>query len=75
MVLKALLQQAGLNERVAGGLGSYCLLNLVMAHLMSEVSQQTTLRACLCSDSCSAVVSFETDYDLVKAAPSQSTAG
>ncbi len=37
VVLKALLQQAGLNERVAGGLGSYCLLNLVMAHLLSQV--------------------------------------
>lgn len=36
VVLKALLQQAGLNERVAGGLGSYCLLNLVMAHLMFQ---------------------------------------
>ena len=39
VVLKALLQQAGLNERVAGGLGSYCLLNLVMAHLLSQVQK------------------------------------
>lgn len=51
MVLKALLQQAGLNERVAGGLGSYCLLNLVMAHLMSQVSlpASTSTPALLCS--------------------------
>ncbi len=46
VVLKALLQQAGLNERVAGGLGSYCLLNLVMAHLLSQVTWHAA-RICL----------------------------
>ena len=34
LVLKALLKEAHLNERATGGLGSYCLLNLVMAHLL-----------------------------------------
>ncbi|CAL8465423.1 g4959 [Coccomyxa elongata] len=36
IIIKALLKQASLNERVSGGLGSYCILNVVMAHLMSE---------------------------------------
>ena len=50
VVLKALLQQAGLNERVAGGLGSYCLLNLVMAHLMFQVSGRVLLSALTCGE-------------------------
>ena len=45
VVLKALLQQAGLNERVAGGLGSYTLLNLVMAHVMSQACPPSLLLA------------------------------
>lgn len=34
VVIKALLKQSKLNERVSGGLGSYCVLNMVMAHLI-----------------------------------------
>jgi DNA polymerase sigma len=45
VVLKALLQQAGLNERVAGGLGSYTLLNLIMAHLMCQARPSSILHA------------------------------
>lgn len=43
IIIKALLKQAGLNERVSGGLGSYCILNLVMAHLISEGVRATSL--------------------------------
>ena len=47
MVLKALLQQLGLNERVAGGLGSYCLLNLIIAHLMAQAcSEHSDIGCC-----------------------------
>ena len=45
MVLKALLQQLGLNERVSGGLGSYCLLNLIIAHLMAQAGPEVALTA------------------------------
>ncbi|BDA50080.1 probable terminal nucleotidyltransferase 4B [Coccomyxa sp. Obi] len=42
IIIKALLKQASLNERVSGGLGSYCILNVVMAHLMSEGVRATS---------------------------------
>ena len=52
MVLKALLQQLGLNERVAGGLGSYCLLNLIIAHLMAQACSQGTRTEAVVTTSC-----------------------
>lgn len=42
LVMKALLKQARLNDRATGGVGSYCLLNLVMAHLQAEGVQAGT---------------------------------
>ncbi|GMH38318.1 hypothetical protein BSKO_06202 [Bryopsis sp. KO-2023] len=36
LVLKAILKQAGLNEVFTGGISSYVLFNLVVAHLMLE---------------------------------------
>ena len=51
-MLKALLQQLGLNERVAGGLGSYCLLNLIMAHLMAQACSHVTRTEAAVTSSC-----------------------
>ena len=52
MVLKALLQQLGLNERVAGGLGSYCLLNLIIAHLIAQACPERRLTMATVTTSC-----------------------
>lgn len=40
--MKALLKQRNLNERVSGGLGSYCILNVVMAHLIRKGVRATS---------------------------------
>ncbi|GLI71495.1 hypothetical protein VaNZ11_016710 [Volvox africanus] len=36
LVVKALLKETGLNEVFTGGLSSYCLVNMMIAHLMCE---------------------------------------
>ena len=43
-VLKAFLQQRALNEVYSGGIGSYALLCMVMAHLQLHDSKATALR-------------------------------
>jgi non-canonical poly(A) RNA polymerase PAPD5/7 len=69
LVLKALLREARLNERATGGLGSYCLLNLVMAHLLAEgvsAAQPTDLGGLLLSF----LRRFGADFDYVRQAVS-----
>jgi DNA polymerase sigma len=40
LVLKALLREAGLNEVFSGGLSSYSLFSMVLAHLQCEGYEQ-----------------------------------